>query len=385
MDMSAEIDPGPMRQYLTALSLYSAWYALAWLSNYLGYTALPRVAAGILLWGILATNLMFFLVAQSKIKYQPPQTTVALAQCVFGIAWATLYAFLSSGAGELTLGMYLTTVLFAVFRIGRRSLFHLAVYSASCYTAVVLAKGFLFPGNASVWTDSIQLITYLGIVTWLLHFGHRLRFISKKSIDDDRLQSVADKMEQPGSDADDDFHTKSFNQRFIMETLAREKGRTDRSNNPFSICIFDIDSFSSIIEEHGSLAGDRILREFSKRVRSELRGMDTMNPTGIERTFGQFSNEEFVAILPHTGLAGAERCAERLSKTIGSQPFDGMQDLTISVGVAEYQRGEKISELLARAEHALHEAMRNGGVAVNRRARKDSQTAQIIELHKLKN
>jgi diguanylate cyclase (GGDEF)-like protein len=218
------------------------------------------------------------------------------------------------------------------------------------------------------WPGSIQLLIFLGIVAWLLKFANRPNT-------EDVFHSLAES----------NYAMKSYNQRYIMESLAREKGRADRSNNPFSICIFDIDRFSKISEKHGSTISDVVLREFSKRVRGELRAMDSINPTGIERTFGRFNQEEFVTILPHTGLAGAHRCAERIRDIVADTPFDDKHTLTISAGVAVYRRGETISDLLSRTEQGLRLAILDGGNRIHGHAPGRSEPAQVFELHTLKN
>ena len=168
-----------------------------------------------------------------------------------------------------------------------------------------------------------------------------------------------------------------------MDSLVREKGWTDRSNNPFSICIVDIDSFSDLSDELGPTNSDRILREFAQRVRGALRAMDAVNPTGIGRTFGRFSNLEYVAILPHTNLRGAQRCAERIRESVADEPFSEAYQLTVSAGVTEYQRGETIAELLARAEKSLDTAVNSGGNQVHGDVARETGNAEIIELHKL--
>ena len=182
---------------------------------------------------------------------------------------------------------------------------------------------------------------------------------------------------------DRDYFTKSFNQRYIMDSLVREKGWTDRSNNPFSICILDIDSFSDLDDENSPVIADRVLREFSQRVRSALRAMDAVNPTGIGRTFGRFSNQEYVAILPHTNLTGAKRCAERVREAVSGKSFADTHHLTVSVGVTEYQRGETIADLLSRAERSLDTAVEAGGDQIHSDTVRQSGNAEIIELHKL--
>jgi diguanylate cyclase (GGDEF)-like protein len=88
--------------------------------------------------------------------------------------------------------------------------------------------------------------------------------------------------------------------------------------------------------------------------------MDTVNSTARSGSFGRYGGEEFIAILPGTGLAGARRCAERIRSVIADHLFRGQYHITVSVGVAEYQLGESVSQLLSRADQALYQAKRDG-------------------------
>jgi diguanylate cyclase (GGDEF)-like protein len=380
-----ELPPDSMapriRQYLAAFSLYLLWCGLAWASDFLGYTAVPRESAIILLGGILATNLLFLLVTCCKVTDQPPKSTIALAQCIFGTIWATLYTFLSSGFGELVAAIYISVFLFAVSNLTPSLRPPLAVFSAVSYSFVLLAKWLLDPITTYFWPDSTGFAFYIGFAAWLLILARNPRQqIGAAPHGETSLQAMANEI---GQTQDRDYFTKSFNQRYIMDSLVREKGWTDRSNNPFSICIVDIDSFSDLSDELGPASSDRILREFAQRVRSALRAMDAVNPTGIGRTFGQFSNQEYLAILPHTNLRGAQRCAERIRESIADEPFSEAYQLTVSAGVTEYQRGETIAELLARAEKSVDTAVKSGGNQVHGDAARETGNAEIIELHKL--
>ena len=165
-----------------------------------------------------------------------------------------------------------------------------------------------------------------------------------------------------------------------MDSLAREKGRADRSNVPVSVCIFDLDHFKHLNDEHGHLVGDRVLKSFAKRVRGELRGMDTANPSDHRRSFGRFGGEEFIAILPSTALAGAAACAERIRAAIADRPFDDLYRVTTSVGVAEYRRGETVPELLARADDALYKAKAEGRNRVELDGDLEPRSAEIHQL-----
>jgi diguanylate cyclase (GGDEF)-like protein len=279
-------------------------------------------------------------------------------------------------------GIYITTFLFAAQNVGRRALVYLAIISVAGYSFAILIKSLLNPLQTDFWRESIPLGIFAGIVAWLLVYGINLQKARQQRPEPDGDETSA--MNKPVRGPDHDYITKTFNQRYIIDSLAREKGWTDRTNNPFSICVFDIDRFSAISAEHGSRVSEHILEEFLQRIRGVLRAMDAVNPTGIERTIGRYSNEEYIAILPHTSLRGAERCAERARQAIAETPFEREQRLTISTGVAEYRRGETVTELLVRAENKLKVAIKAGGNKVCGDASKEAGTAKIIELHNLK-
>jgi len=371
----------PMQQFLMALGLYTLWSTLAWLSNSIDQTTLATDAATILLAGIVATNTLFFGLAKATTVSLLPRSTVTLAQSVLGIVWATVYSFLSSGPGELIPMIYVTTLLFAMSQVGRKSLVHLAIFATMSYGLVLIMKGVLQPPKPSIWPDFIQLLVFAGVMAWVLVYGRHLQELRLQLIQKNAsLQSIIDKMART---AEQDSSGKLSDRRYLMESLTREKGRTDRSNNPFSVCIFDIDCFNALIDQHGSLAGDRALKNFSQRIRGELRAMDAANPSGFKRSFGRLGTEEYIVMLPQTGLRGAERCAVRICEAIRKNPFDNAYQQTVSGGVAEYKRGETIPELLARADEALRDAKAAGGDQVVSSEPKKPRRADVVPMRNL--
>jgi diguanylate cyclase (GGDEF)-like protein len=145
-----------------------------------------------------------------------------------------------------------------------------------------------------------------------------------------------------------------------MEALTHERARAERNNEPFSLCILDLDRFKTINDRYGHLAGDRVLMAFSERIRGTLRGMDLVDTLDRSRSFGRYGGEEFIVLLPGTPLAGALRCAERMRKVTEEEAFDEVFRVTVSAGVAEYRRGESIENTLRRADAALYEAKGRG-------------------------
>jgi len=72
--------------------------------------------------------------------------------------------------------------------------------------------------------------------------------------------------------------------------------------------------------------------------------------------FGSYSDKEYVAILPQTNLHGAQRSTERVLKTVPKPHEPDSAQVKLWCGIAQYQRGETISALLARAQEALSTA-----------------------------
>ena len=364
-----------------ALGLYLLWSTLAWLTNVIGQTTLATEAATILLVGIIATNALFFGLAKSTAIHQLPRITVTLAQSVLGIVWVTLYSFLSSGPGELVPMIHITILFFAMLAVERKSLVHLAIFAAISYGLVLAIKGALQPSNPSLWPALIQLLICAGLMAWVLVYEkslHELRMqLSQRNAS---LQGIINKITRT---ATHNSSATAASRRYLMESLTREKGRTDRSNNPFSVCIFDIDHFNELVDQYGSVTGERALKNFSQRIRGELRAMDAANPSGFKRSFGKFGAEEYIVLLPQTGQQGAERCATRIRNAMRKNPLADAYTQTVSGGVAEYKRGETIPELLARADEALRNAKAAGGDQVICSEPKKPLQAEIVQLRKL--
>jgi PleD family two-component response regulator len=175
--------------------------------------------------------------------------------------------------------------------------------------------------------------------------------------------------------AERDHLTHSYNRRSILEMVGREKARADRSGEVLCVCLLDIDHFKSMNDRYGHLAGDRILAAFARRVRGALRTMDTVNSADLpdasgeeprdpvpagRSAFGRVGGEEFIVLLPETSLRGALLCAERVRIAVVRRPFDGLHQVTVSIGIAEYRPGETVSSLIGRADEALYGAKHAG-------------------------
>ncbi|MEO6887437.1 MAG: GGDEF domain-containing protein [Ktedonobacteraceae bacterium] len=147
------------------------------------------------------------------------------------------------------------------------------------------------------------------------------------------------------------------NHRALMDRLEKEKEHAQRYGHPFSLLFFDADHFKRVNDTYGHSTGDVVLRELGSRVRSQLRG---------EAIVGRYGGEEFLVLLPETGLAEAYEVAERVRKAIAAHALatsavnEGIPT-TISMGIATFpDEGLTVGELVEKADQAMYWAKRLG-------------------------
>ena len=109
-----------------------------------------------------------------------------------------------------------------------------------------------------------------------------------------------------------------------------------------SLAMFDIDLFGHLNEEQGSSRGDQVLKQVSQMLAQYARESDVIF---------RFGGEEFVVLLPGTGLGGAAAFAERMRATL-----ERLSPVTVSCGVAEALAHDDATTFIARADAALYSA-----------------------------
>lgn len=177
--------------------------------------------------------------------------------------------------------------------------------------------------------------------------------IRRKRYNDRLRASVTQSLEMAVTDALTGLH----NRRYLDSHLQTLFDRAVARRRPLSIMIVDLDRFKSINDTHGHDGGDDVLREFARRLRQNMRGIDLIC---------RFGGEEFVIVMPDTEGQVAEKVAERIRAEIARTPFSvGKQGqpvrITISVGVSSVKRqDDNVAALLKRADLALYEAKKSG-------------------------
>jgi two-component system cell cycle response regulator len=177
--------------------------------------------------------------------------------------------------------------------------------------------------------------------------------IRRKRFSDRLRDSVQLTMEMAVTDGLTGLHNRRYLERhlatLVQQATAREK--------PLSVLVMDIDNFKRVNDTYGHAAGDEVLREFSRRVRRAVRGIDIACRMG---------GEEFVIAMPDTDAALALRVGERLRQKIAAEKFplgEGRPDaeVTVSIGICSLSApGDTADDLIKRADEALYRAKRSG-------------------------
>ena len=142
-----------------------------------------------------------------------------------------------------------------------------------------------------------------------------------------------------------------FNRYKLDEMLEKEFLKAKSTNVVFTLIIADLDFFKKMNDTYGHIKGDQILKKTAKILQRNIRDKDIL---------GRWGGEEFLIICPDTKREEAYIIAERIRKNIETYSFDGIKNLTISIGLSEFQASDGINSVLRRADKALYKAKDSG-------------------------
>lgn len=154
-----------------------------------------------------------------------------------------------------------------------------------------------------------------------------------------------------------DVLTGLLNRVTIIEKLDSYIELSNRTGEPVSIVLLDIDFFKNVNDTYGHAGGDLVLRELARRLKLFGRKIDFV---------GRYGGEEFLFVMYPSDEEKAFTAAERLRTSITQLPFpvgNATSDeviLTISLGTATMREKMSSDELIHRADLALYHSKTNG-------------------------
>jgi diguanylate cyclase (GGDEF)-like protein len=166
------------------------------------------------------------------------------------------------------------------------------------------------------------------------------------------LDHVVDTLKSAQEAATIDRLTRIASRPALLDRLLKEVDRATRYGRPLTIAFIDIDHFKAVNDSHGHDAGDIVLRGVAAVFRDNIRTADLV---------GRYGGEEFMLVLPETGVEEATAVTEKLRLLVLKQRFALGEALeigvTVSIGIAGGQ-GESIraAELIRDADAAMYSA-----------------------------
>lgn len=128
-----------------------------------------------------------------------------------------------------------------------------------------------------------------------------------------------------------------------------------RLNLHLGICLFDLDHFKQINDQHGHLIGDEVLKTMVQLIGNNIRKLDY---------FYRWGGEEFVILCPDTSLDKLIFIAEKLRHCLESFDWEtahGIAQVTASFGLSVYPtHGKTAHELFLNADAAMYQAKSQG-------------------------
>lgn len=218
------------------------------------------------------------------------------------------------------------------------------------------------------WRSSFALLLYalavLAVVFAFWHFRthkmrimqHRLKELvaSRTAELEEKNRALEAARKELEYKAAHDPLTGLLNRGALLELLTREMERCQRRAEGLVVVILDLDHFKRINDTLGHAAGDAVLIEISRRLRSALRPYDAV---------GRYGGEEFILVLPDLDETTALQRLETLRNVLGGQPIVAMGSLvqvTASFGYTLFKPHDHASSLLQRADAALYQAKAAG-------------------------
>jgi diguanylate cyclase (GGDEF)-like protein len=144
------------------------------------------------------------------------------------------------------------------------------------------------------------------------------------------------------------------NHKTFYEILEKELWRARRYGGRISLIMIDVDNLKKINDAYGHRAGDKVIRDISRRIKECIRQIDTA---------ARYGGDEFAVILLNTSLSDATVVAQRMVDAVAGSPTIWNKEdipLSISVGLGQYDADTTPEDITSRSDQALYTAKQAG-------------------------
>ncbi|MDT8066759.1 MAG: diguanylate cyclase [Terriglobia bacterium] len=164
--------------------------------------------------------------------------------------------------------------------------------------------------------------------------------------------------------------------RYFLEALSQEWKRAARSGRPFSVVLIDLDKFKEVNDTEGHLEGDLVLARVGRLLEQKCRQSNVV---------ARYGGDEFVILMPETGVEQAMTLSERLRLWMATDPMLSERHVTGSFGIASFPlHGSSTEDIVRVADAGMYVSKHAGGNRVSTAeavSENESSTLQRQQIH----
>jgi len=266
------------------------------------------------------------------------------------LAWG----YVLGGPGrEVALMLLFMILMFSMFRVTAAQMVRCSLLSTVVFGAAFLKVADL--QRQVPYESEVQAVYFAVLVIILISMSLLMTSLAKLRMrSHQRKAELGEALARIQELAIRDELTGLHNRRYMLEMLNSERSRAERSGQPWSICMVDLDHFKLVNDHHGHNVGDEVLASVAQVIREGLRDSDQV---------ARWGGEEFLILFPSTDATEAkivlERIRQALRNTGVSRSVPELK-VTFSAGVAACQSGDSLPVSIDRADRALYVAKASG-------------------------
>ncbi len=173
----------------------------------------------------------------------------------------------------------------------------------------------------------------------------------------EEISSLKKQLQEMKKQVKTDSLTALANRKAFFEQISEMEANGDFLHGKHSLLMLDIDHFKKVNDTFGHLFGDKVIKAVAMVLKKNTKGKDLA---------ARFGGEEFIVLLPDTGIEGARVVAETIRQTIEGASIINpnnkqiVSKVTISIGMTEMLDEDDFESMIVRADKALYAAKENG-------------------------
>ncbi|MBZ8141712.1 GGDEF domain-containing protein [Rubrivivax gelatinosus] len=349
------LTPDPVRrvrllQSLLAMSTMCAGIAAMHYFVWIG--AAPRT--GVAIWTAVAFAGMVAIYGAMRSGWSErlADPTLSVVQMDFAIACsAAAYALLGPGRGGV-FPVVMVVLMYGMFRSTMRQMAGVCVFGVVVLGMTMAVMAGLAPAR---YPPAIELGHFLMVATMMpaasILAARLARLRERSSLQRAELSAALERIRQL---ATRDELTGLINRRHMAELMEQEHQRCIRSGHTFCVALLEVDDFGAHAGALGADGDIRLLRGVAQEAAHRVRVADVL---------AYWDDARFLLLMSDTRAALARAGLDRLREAVAGVPVLREAEalrITLSAGLAEHHAGETVEQTVARAEQALHDALRQG-------------------------